>query len=256
MKVSQSLLKEYDKYIAGETCGIYFEEKYINKTIQEDSTRPQNKGNYFEYLCTGATNRQGLIPEPEIAKTGKTKGELLKEYKFVEEQANLYHDVLKELNGEILDKDIYLEYDNKYNGTLDSLVKINQETIIQDLKFTAHINNKWDYFGWVNIEDKPNIIQAKHYIWLYFKIYNVILPFEFWIFSNKDAKYKRIRVEMSLSSLEKWETYLKSQYDKISKDILQGFTAIPSYDRCQNCPLNIKCKYKTLINEPIEQYYF
>jgi len=71
LSVSQSLIKNYWSYKKGNYCGIAFHKMDILKQAERLPTERMQLGHYFEYLCTGATLRDGSTPETPATKTGK-----------------------------------------------------------------------------------------------------------------------------------------------------------------------------------------
>lgn len=83
IKITQSMMKEFHDYYHGNQCGLIFHEKYINKNY--DLFKPseaQAAGNWFEYMCIGATTKSSKIPQPEKTQ----KGDFTALYKRMEVQ--------------------------------------------------------------------------------------------------------------------------------------------------------------------------
>jgi len=78
VKITQSMMKEFYDYIHGEQCGLVFHEKYIKKNYDLfPPSDAQATGNFFEYMCIGATTKSSKVPQAE--KTAK--GEFTAPYK-------------------------------------------------------------------------------------------------------------------------------------------------------------------------------
>lgn len=81
LSLSQSLLKTYADYTLGLECGIRFEALYIKKTHSFPPSDIQAAGNWFEYVATGATLRDGEIPVPQLKATAKPLPEDIEQLK-------------------------------------------------------------------------------------------------------------------------------------------------------------------------------
>jgi hypothetical protein len=113
---------------------------------------------------------------------------------------------------------------------------------IRDIKLTGVIDDKWSDFGWVNIQFKKHINQAKMYIWLFWKKYGRIVPFYFDVFSSKnEMHFKVFRVTMTETSLREFEIYLMEAVNMINFDIETGFIAYPDLMTCATCPVGRSC---------------
>ena len=51
-KISQSLMKDYVKYLNKQECGLLFKAKYIDKNVDSPPSAAMKLGIYFEYLST------------------------------------------------------------------------------------------------------------------------------------------------------------------------------------------------------------
>lgn len=70
VKISQSMIKELEKWMNGEKCGHMVYQKYANK-IYEPPSDAMHEGIYFEYMATGALPKSGEVPQPVFLKTEK-----------------------------------------------------------------------------------------------------------------------------------------------------------------------------------------
>ena len=247
-KISQSLVKALFKYKMGDECGLRIHAQYI-EGINFPSSEAQQLGNYFEYVATGQLPRDKQVPQPKLLKSGAFSTD----YERINNQVDNFKNIMKHLNFSI--EQTGFKFTHKlYDGTLDILAHdnnikskdINKKRIIIDLKSTGLINDKWTEYGWADesIEEKDSLmIQAIHYKMLALYEWGIEdIPFYFFVFSTKnDWEYKLFKVNVDESTMQQHQYNLKSikiYFDSILKE---GFKAIPSYDRCRECPLAITC---------------
>lgn len=242
------MLNAYADYKNEILCGLLFKAVYVDKFCEMPVSDAVNRGNWFEYICTGTVNRDGSIPEPERT----ARGELTADYKRIEQQKENFKKIYEHMEfssnitiEQVVDGQNYkavfdiLEYD----GTNP---ECEVPIAIRDLKMTSVIDDKWSDYGWVNITFKKHINQAKFYIWLYWKRSGIILPFHFDVFSSKNEKeFKMFLVTMTETSLIEFETYLYETVEMIKLDIETGFIAYPDLMPCSGCPVQNDCKRYT-----------
>ena len=255
-KISQSLIKALAKYRNDEECGLIIDHIYI-KGQWLPSSKAQELGNYFEYICTGGLPRDKHIPEPVLLKSGKPSID----YARMDKQKENFEAMMGEYGFEI--EHTGYEFTNpKYSGIADIIAKDtnnkNQRVII-DIKTSGLINDKWSPYGWADesIEEKWDLLlQAIHYKMLAKYEWGIEdIPFYFFVFSTKnekDCKVFEIMVDEStrfqhINNLANIKTYLDSQLEI-------GFKPKPKYSRCQSCGLADTCLHK--VNVPIPQKVF
>ena len=255
-KISQSLIKALAKYRNDEECGLIIDHIYI-KGQWLPSSKAQELGNYFEYICTGGLPRDKHIPEPVLLKSGKPSID----YARMDKQKENFEAMMYEYGFEI--EHTGYEFTNpKYSGIADIIAKDvnnkNQRVII-DIKTSGLINDKWSPYGWADesIEEKWDLLlQAIHYKMLAKYEWGIEdIPFYFFVFSTKnenDCKAFEIIVDESTrfqhtNNLANIKTYLDSQLEN-------GFKPKPKYSRCQSCGLADTCLHK--VNVPIPQKVF
>lgn len=240
---SQSMLRDFQDYLSERQCGLVIKAKYIDKNYPDITTEAQAAGQWFEYMCTGATPRNsGVIPEPVRIKSG----DLNAMYKQLAAHVSNYHTWLTH-RGITGQHGTVLQYDN--------LTGIADRTDIagtQDIKTTGHINNKWDDYGWDGeLTNKPAMFQAKFYTLIRWKLHGKILPFTFLVFASNSADWKIITVNFTEQTLESF--YSEVKYLTMAFELEQeiGFTARPEYKRCLTCPLASACKHVALMPDEI-----
>lgn len=260
---SNTILNAYRSYQQKKGCGKQIMEIYINKTVNFKTSDEQQAGQWFEYITTGATLRNGVVPEPIIL----TKGGLAAISKHLEGQKVNFENIYSDIKIDSISKElIYEEGVRKFKAILDVLAYFNNETSehIRDIKTSGLLDNKWEDSGWemLNgegsyIPKKKHIYQAKFYIWIWFKLTGNIVDFYFDVFSNKNSNdCKTIKIKMDSDTLEYFETELMQLISELETDLKKGLKAYPDMKRCSKCPekLNKICEFK--VNKPqLEEYY-
>lgn len=248
ISISQSIIKAYQEYLKGEMCGVLFEKQYLTKEVEGEPTAAMKLGQFFEYQCTGALPKSGVVPEPEKTQ----KGELTAEYKRASKQALNFHNYIKKLGIKIqsVGKRVTMK---GVEGTLDIEAEFNGEDVVIDLKLSGNLNDKWNDYGW-ELESLPYkekiMIQAVHYTFLTAK------PFYFWVFSSgNDEDCKLIKVNVDTEVIKSHYQTIEKTRDMILLDMDLGFKAYPELTRCRACPLFDKCEHKTEVPIIQEVYY-
>ena len=249
MKISQSLLRDFQAYLKQDTCGLQFVSKYIDKTYPDKHTEAQAAGQWFEYVCTGATPRNsGIAPEPVRIKSG--------DFNALYRQLNAHVD-----NWKLIAKPKDQEYGIEIWAEIDGIEMVGITDIINseytaDIKTTGHINNKWEEYGWGGeIQDKPAMVQAKFYTLIRYIQTGKIYPFYFYIFSSGSEDWMIVKVQLSETALEQFLDDVKWLNDQLQYHLSIGFEALPDYKRCANCGLKDTCKSFTNIPK-IKEIYF
>lgn len=253
MKISQSMLKMFQRYLTGDDCGLQFEAKYITETFPEeilDPTDPREAGNWFEFMATGSTPRgSGRIPEPARIKSG----ELNATYKYLQAHLPMWG----KLNppgaryGQIISNETAI-----FGHTLEGITDVMTDEITGDIKTTGKIADKWDEYGWGGdaeiMSNRPAMFQAKMYTLIRWLNDKKIYPFWFWVFSSNSDKAKQIKVTMSESALKAFQSEVEYLVQAIESE-LGEFKAVPTFERCGECPL--KCEFKQVLPDIVEINY-
>ena len=261
VKISQSLMKAYVDYLNEKECGLFFKANYIDKDpeAQKPPSDAMKVGIYFEYLCTGALPKSGVIPEPEMAYKGTNREKLAAPYERAQQSAEVFKQIIDHYNIKILDKGIYLET-NEMNGVADILAEWDGEQVFIDLKYSGLIDDKWNEMGWdlesLHLKDSI-MIQGVHYKLLAERVWGIDnIPFYYFVFSSQDPNnVKIIRQEVDESRKQAHVVAINNVMGKIKNDLANGFKPLPSLSRCNSCPISHKCKHK--VNYPLidEVYY-
>lgn len=272
-KISQSMIKDFEKYNNGLLCGNVFRGKYITKQFPRNHNDSKTKalGRYFEYLLTGEKpTGYDEFPKPEyLAKawtkfnSAKSKGEkyifstsdMLKEYREVHRKSDLVKQLLKKSGVTIIRAQVYLTKGN-LEGTIDieASYKPNRKTksknITIDVKYSGMVTDKWTEFGWAwsGLQKKNHGTQAAQYQYLsgnpvYFLVVNSTEVDEVRFFKavidDFNIDQHVLKAEQTLNAV------------KLMEDI--GWENYPSLKECSDCPLKENCKdsVSTLVVEEI-----
>lgn len=141
-------------------------------------------------------------------------------------------------------------------GILDVFAVRNEVEQIRDLKYSAHLENKWDSFGW-HIKrvsnDRDKQVQGIHYKYLAYKCLNIFnIPFYFDVHSSTnpiDAKSYELVIDNSdfEGIMEDHENLVKSFQDFLSfSKEFHNFAPRSEYKKCKICPFYNSCNHKKL----------
>jgi len=260
-KISQSLMKSYVDYLNEKECGLFFKARYIDKDpdCQTEPTDAMKAGIYFEYLCTGALPRNGIIPEAEYVYKGKPNQKLSAPYERVIQSSENFKKIIKHYNIEIISVGLYLQDDYK-NGIIDIEANWNGKKVFIDLKYSGLVDDKWSEMGWetesLHMKDSL-MIQGVHYKLLAKDCLGIDdIPFYYFVFSSQDPEnIKIIEQVVDESKSQAHVVAIDNILNKIEKDMQHGFKAYPSMPKCSKCPISFKCQSK--IDYPlIQQVYY
>ena len=246
-KISQSLMKNYVDYLNGKECGLFFKANYIDK--DPEAQRPPSDamkiGIYFEYLCTGALPRNGVIPEPEMVYKGKPNEKPSSAYEKAIESASVFKRIITHYNIKIKNIGLKLEHEGK-NGIIDIHAEWDGKDVLIDLKYSGLIDDKWSDMGWdlesLHMKDSL-MIQGVHYKLLAEKCMGIKdIPFYYFVFSSTDPNnVKIIKQEVDESKMASHIVAIQNISQKLSDNIQYGFNPMPSMAKCSKCPIAHKC---------------
>lgn len=278
--ITQSLMKAISEYLNGNECGLRLEFQFVDGNFFPP-TEAMHIGIYFEYKAFGTLPKDGKVPVPKIKKGKNQKfisveqSELVKKYQTAVDNAKKFRDALDFYGLKLVSAGQKLTYPFPngvvaegttdlvllttkdlpiYNSETDQLVKVipPNTQIIGDAKTSGLMGErgKWAEMGW-NIDfldQKPKIMmQAQHYTFLGEKIFGEKLPFIFFVFSqqnDKDATF--IHVDVSDERLYQHEEIIIATDTIVKREILNGWKAHPSYERCSGCQIATHCQYKII----------
>ena len=194
--LSQSLLKAYVDYYDDNVrgCGLKIRKQYFEK-IPTPSSDAAKLGIYFEYKATDYVREGDSIPQPKMVYAGTSKEKYAVDYERAAESADLFKEIVKKHNIEILKIGEYMSFEGS-SGISDIRAKWKGEECIIDLKYSALIDDKWNEYGWHTeslIYKSKQLLQPIHYKYLINKIMGIEdIPFYYFIFSSKDSKKAKI----------------------------------------------------------------
>jgi hypothetical protein len=251
LSVSQSLLKKYWDYKDGLECGIALHEIDILKNYKKEPSKAMLIGTYMEYICTGAINRDGSVPEPI-----KTKSGISAESERAKVQAERFKRLMEVEGFGITEVSRVLEYEYpdqnfKVKGVLDVLGTYEGKVSILDIKSSGLIGNEWEDYGWhtstFNMRRKLTI-QVVFYKYLAWKVLGIIdIPFFFAIHSSKNdvvSEFWEVKLLDFDVSMSHFEDMLLEVVPEIEMNMSFGFTPYPDVKRCSECPLVKVCSHK------------
>ena len=264
IKISQSLVKDYDSFIKEDLCGFEFESKYITGEWDRTWNDSDSKalGRYFEYILTGAMpTGYNEYPKAKYLATVQKKldkdssfipdvKDMLSQYRFAHEQAVKARKLIDKSGIKIESSQVY-RTKGIMTGNIDVEATLNGDNVNIDIKYSGMIYNRWEKFGWMwtPVQMNYNGIQAKHY-----QILNG-RPTYFLVVSSDSKKpvIKFFKAEIDPFDLEIYEAYCDSLPEKIETISEVGWVNFPSLEKCEGCPLKSKCpdKIDKLIPEVI-----
>lgn len=260
--ISQSLIKSYVDYLNAKECGLFFKAYYVDKDpqAQREPSDAMKLGIYFEYLCTGALPKNGVVPEPEYVYKGKPNERLSVAYERVMQSAENFKKIISHYDIKILEVGKTIVTDG-LSGVLDILAEWNGQKVIIDLKYSGLIDDKWNELGWEtdSLHMKDSImIQGVHYKILIEKSEGIKnIPFYYFVFSSSEPNnIKIIKQEVDESKLQSHIVAIGNIKEKLTQSISSNdFIAHPSMQKCANCPIAHKCTSRVEVPLIQEVYY-
>lgn len=249
IKVSQSMHKDYDDYLAETLCGDIFKAKYIDKTWNRTWNDSDSKaeGRYFEYVLTGAKpTGYKDAPKPVYMKTPlkKKKPEELtvedmdSRYRMIHRKAEFVKSYLEKSGIKIQSAQVYREK-GCMDGNIDIEAEYKGQEINIDVKWSGMIHNKWDRFGWMWTKEQTeyNGKQAKQYTALNGR------PTYFLVVNSADKDEIRF-FKTNIDEFVIEQHVLKSErlIENVHEIDSVGWVNFPSLEKCRECPLRTSCK--------------
>lgn len=273
-RISQSFIKDYRDYVAGNECGNIIIEKYIEgRLIEDDEPGAKDLGAYFEYIATGALPKSGKIPEPQYmqAPLKKKKAEdllpedMLSPYRKAYKSGMQFKQFIADIGLKIIEVG-RKKTKGRFDGVIDLKCEVIEvkpgytwkvgDKIVIDLKYsglvgdTVPARNKHGW-NWSPAQKEYHGTQAKHYHMI------TNLPFYFLIFQSNqkeedDPIIKFFYVPVDEHMIERHVIEANELYDKFVFESTIGFVPRPSYNKCIDCPLRDNCKDKHDVPVPVE----
>lgn len=245
--ITQSTYKDWVKYQTGSMCGLQFKSKYIDKTWKDTMNEKQQAGWWFEDMLVRG--------ESEYEEARTKQGKITALYEHLRKHLPIADKLIK-ANGEIVSS-------NKDNikGHIKGKADVVFSKKIVDIKTSAHVKNKFDFYGWGALVEEAGKVDKSHRYYtqlldklIQFKTYMFLFDnaecFEFWIFSSSDESRAFLRLNRSdyESEIESFGKLLENTYQEI---IEHEFEPLPEYDRCRFCQLQGSCEYFESLPTPL-----
>jgi hypothetical protein len=260
--ISPSLIKKFRAYQRKELCGHIFREVHLMKKFSTPRTDAMDMGNYFEYICTGAIPRDGVIPDMKMT----AKKEPTAPYKNLHEQKKNFQVLYEDI--EILGTGVVLEFDKwdfHFKGVLDVTALQKLSTQIRDIK-TGDVYSDRPYgWGWSYrnpFYKKDHYIQGQFYTWQWRELYGEIPGFYFDVFSTSNPDdFEALYLPFNDYHLDTFEEQVHEDAISIRGDFIRSnFEPLPEFKRCKECKeiknatgesLHDACPFKALRPLPL-----
>ena len=234
-KISQSLIKALAKYRNDEECGLVIDHIYI-KGQWLPSSKAQELGNYFEYICTGGLPRDKHIPEPKLLKTGKPSID----YARMDKQKENFEAMMYEYGFEI--EHTGYEFTNpKYSGIADIIEETplpdavkDAANLIFDREQSGNISF-WTVLDTLDVQEDDGGRQVQNF--LLYVFYNSMTDEMRELFANKDYSEKGRRA--NIDAAQKIAHYLHNQ----GKDVIVSLVS-PYRDQREEFKTNLDWQIK------------
>jgi len=261
INISQSFIKEFNKYKLGLTCGLQVKAKYIDNNYPRTSSDVMELGNFFEFMATGSLPRDGHIPMASVVYKGTAKQKLDDRYQRAMDSAIFFKKIISFYGIDIKETGKSITQDGM-TGILDIYAEWNGRICVIDTKYSGLLYDRWNDMGW-DIDSLPE----KHNLMLQPVQYKILMSLElgvpiddidfyFFVFSSanpNDAKIiKVVNDEATIEQHFLAIKYLKKELVK-PMDIL--FKAKPDLLRCLDCGIRENCDFKIDIPPIVEIYY-
>jgi hypothetical protein len=264
MKISQSMIKEWDSHVAGESCGSVFVARYIDRTWDRTWGDSDSKalGRYFEFILTDVRpNGYDSDPEPVWMKSATDKdreslnrAKMMAPYRLAHDNADRIKLLLAASGISIERSQIHLT-----KGILEG--NIDAEAIYTshrggrkrkvniDIKYSGLMDDKWSKFGWqwTDIQTAYNGIQAAQYQSLNGR------PVMFLVVSSSNTEDVAL-FEMRFTRKQLREHLKRAEQIAENIDMMNeiGWQNYPELKKCSRCPLTgCKDRITKLIPEKI-----
>jgi hypothetical protein len=251
IKISQSLIKDWNGFINEDVCGSVFEAKYVTNTWVRTWNDSESKaiGRYFEFILTGAMPT-GYKEYPKaqyyaatVKKMAENKSyrpkvsEMLKEYQLAHRNADRVLLLFKKTGIKIESAQVFREK-GALTGNIDIEADFNGLKINIDVKYSGLIHDKWSLFGWrwTPPQMEYNGIQAKQY-----SVLNGRPTYFLVVSSTNDKDIEFFKAEITPEDLKRHEEYAVSLIEKIAFVNEFGWKNYPSLSKCADCPLKNTC---------------
>jgi hypothetical protein len=261
INISQSFLKEFNKYKLGETCGLQVKAKYIDNNYPRTSSEAMDLGCFFEFMATGSLPRDGQIPVAKVVYKDTPKQRLDDKFQRAMDSALFFKRIIKHYDIEIKETGKVVTQDGM-TGILDIYAEWNGRHCIIDTKYSGLLYDRWNEMGW-ELDSLPE----KHNLMLQPVQYKILMSLElgtpledidfyFFVFSStnpNDAKI--IKVVNDEATIEQHHLAISYVKRELSKPVDLIFKAKPELLRCLDCGIKENCSFRIEI-PPIQEVYY
>ena len=261
INISQSFLKEFNKYKLGETCGLQVKAKYIDNNYPRISSEVMELGNFFEFMATGSLPRDGHIPVAGVVYKNTAKQRLDDKYQRAMDSAVFFKKIVEFYGIEIKETGKVITQDGM-TGILDIYAEWNGRVSIIDTKYSGLLYDRWNEMGWDidSLPEKHNLmlqpVQYKILMSLELGIPVEDIDFYFFVFSSTNSNdAKIIKVVNDETTIEQHHLAIKFVKRELAKPIDIIFKAKPELLRCLDCALNKECAFRIEV-PPIQEIYY
>jgi hypothetical protein len=261
INISQSFLKEFNKYKLGEACGLQVKAKYIDNNYPRTSSEVMILGNFFEFMATGSLPRDGEIPVAGVVYKGTAKQRLDDKYQRAMDSAVFFKKIIQFYGIEIKETGKSITQ-NGMTGILDIYAEWDGRVSIIDTKYSGLLYDRWNELGWDldSLPEKHNLmlqpVQYKILMSLELGIPIEDIDFYFFVFSSSNPNdAKIIKVVNDEATIEQHHLAISYVKKELTKPVDVIFKAKPELLRCLDCALKENCAYRIEIPPILEIYY-
>jgi hypothetical protein len=261
INISQSFLKEFNKYKLGQTCGLQVKAKYIDNNYPRETSEVMELGNFFEFMATGSLPRDGHIPVAGVVYKGTAKQRLDDKYQRAMDSALFFKKIVESYGIEIKETGKIITQDGM-TGILDISAEWNGRVSIIDTKYSGLLYDRWNEMGWDidSLPEKHNLmlqpVQYKILMSLELGIPVKDIDFYFFVFSSSNPNdAKIIKVVNDEATIEQHHLAISYVKKELAKPVDVIFKAKPELLRCLDCALKENCDYRIEV-PPIVQIYY
>ena len=261
INISQSFLKEFNKYKLGETCGLQVKAKYIDNNYPRETSEVMDLGNFFEFNATGSLPRDGQIPMAKVVYKDTPKQKLDDKYQRSLDSAVFFKKIIQHYGIEIKETGKVVTQDGM-TGILDIYAEWNGRHCIIDTKYSGLLYDRWSEFGWDldSLPEKHNLmlqpVQYKILMSLELGIPVEDIDFYFFVFSSSNPNdAKIIKVVNDEATIEQHHKAIRIVKKELAKPVDVVFKAKPELLRCLDCAINKDCAFRIEV-PPIQEIYY
>ena len=261
INISQSFLKEFNKYKLGETCGLQVKAKYIDNNYPRTSSEVMELGCFFEFMATGSLPRDGEIPVAGVVYKNTPKQRLDDKYQRALDSALFFKRIIQHYGIEIKETGKVITQDGM-TGILDIYAEWDNRTCIIDTKYSGLLYDRWNEMGWQidSLPEKHNLmlqpVQYKILMSLELGIPIEEIDFYFFVFSSSNPNdAKIIKVVNDEATIEQHRLAINYVKKELAKPVDVLFKAKPELLRCFDCAIKDNCNFRIEI-PPIQEIYY